>query len=308
MREEPLSKQRADEDLVAPAGGRGMSTDHGSRGELIRLFDSMGIEDLSYRELGREGRDRQATERWPLLTEAVGILFSQGAPPMGAPTREGADPLCVAFVAPCGGAGRSTVVAEVATLLWQAGRRAVVVDFDLAGGLEIPLRRWGREPQEDEGPGYVSISSWAGDPSFLAGAELALIDAPPLGSPWFGEALEVAHLAVVVMPPASHAFARLPALERAIRGRREGLPIHFLLNRFDGRDGLGRDVAAALRHARGRSVLPFVVHEDLALRDAAARGCSLQVESPHSQALRELLQLGQWLEDRKGQAAAEAAR
>ena len=98
------------------------------------------------------------------------------------------------------------------------------------------------------------------------------------------------------------AYSTIPALEAFLddklpgeAGRRRA---RYLLNRFDGRRPLDRDVFASLRGILGDRVFPFAVQDDPAVPMAAARGRFVIEESPESQVTADVASLGDWIDAR----------
>jgi cellulose biosynthesis protein BcsQ len=70
-----------------------------------------------------------------------------------------------------------------------------------------------------------------------------------------------------------------------------------LINRFDESRALHREVRDRLRQLLGESLLPFVIHEDETIEEAAAHGMTVVDHCPESPAVREFVAVANWLSD-----------
>jgi len=158
------------------------------------------------------------------------------------------------------------------------------------------------------GSGHRSVEgNVALDPTWLGGrltellsspCAMAIIDTPAGDSPWTTQALGLADEVLVVLRADQPSYASLldtdllleEHLGSAFRSRSR-----YLLNRFDARRPLDREVRAALRHLLGNRLLPFVVQHDAAVPESAARGHSLLEEGADSQAAADLQMLADHL-------------
>lgn len=245
-------------------------------------------------------------------------------------------PLVIAISGLKGGVGRTTLTANLASALVQAGRRAAAVDLDPQNGL---CHHFGRGPARESGIADLENEVRALDrrdagrteavcvpfgnpaPEALAtaeqkliadggwlrrriqsavpaGIELVLLDTPAQRGPWSLRALEMADLVLSVLAPEPASYATLPAMEsllRETRGARPELGAHYVVNRFDAGSATGRDVVAALRGSLGERVSPLVIHADESVPDALGRQRTLVREASNSQALADIIDLGDWL-------------
>lgn len=235
-----------------------------------------------------------------------------------------------------GGVGRTTLAANLASAVVQAGRRAAAVDLDSQNGLahhfgrglafesgiadpEGEIRALDRRDTRAEAscipfgnPTPEALQAveqkLLADAGWLrrrllgaipAGCDLVLLDTPSYRSPWTVRALEIADLVLSLVTPDPACYATLPAMElllRQTRGSRpEGLGAHYVVNHFEAGSAPCRDVVAALRGSFAERIAPPLIHEDQSVRDALGRQRTLVRESNNSQALADIVELGDWM-------------
>ncbi len=280
------------------------------------LLKSIGLENLEYRELASKSRAQRARERLAPLTLP--------------PPPEEADPaarrpgamLTLALVSPLEGAGCSTVAALLGEALATMGRRALVValgpedspaaspGWALGGPAAIARLAAGgarRLPFGSAAPEALErIEGAARAPDFLE-ARLAplrglrldavLLDAGARATAMTARALACAEAALVVLAADERSWAALPQTEALLerRLRRGRATARYLLNRFDARRSLDREVRAALSDALGGRLLPVAIQADVAVSQAGARGESLLTCAPDSQVAADLLAVAEAL-------------
>jgi cellulose synthase operon protein YhjQ len=153
--------------------------------------------------------------------------------------------------------------------------------------------------QREEAEAAAARPEWLGDRLAAladAGAEIALLDTPVHPGPWLLQALRWADVVWVVVPPEPAACAALPTMESLIRGARGGSQAtHLLVNRFDAGRALAREIVASLRGAARERLLPVVVHDDEAVREALARHHTVFNQTTDAQVVADLGQLADWL-------------
>ena len=220
----------------------------------------------------------------------------------------------VALVSTKGGVGRTTVTANLAVALGRAGRSVLAVDLDPQNALRLHFGLdphgiggcaratlaqgdW-REACVPTAGGVVVLPYGAvndGDrlgfehyldthPDALAGRlqalglppdTVVLLDTPPGPSAGLRQALDLAHLALVVTLPDAAAYATLPATEALIQrtcGARPGFRgHHYLVNQTDSSRLLAADVVQVMRQRFGARILG-TVHSDQAVCEALAHG------------------------------------
>lgn len=242
----------------------------------------------------------------------------------------------VAVCSQRGGVGRTTLVANLTASLTQSGRRALAVDFDPQDALALHfgvepgqaqgiatrelgprqaqpwlLRFRGGPPcipfgQPDPAALKLLESSLLADRDWLKGrldelqpaeTEFVLLDTPAGASPWTRQALDAADLVLVVLQADAASYATLPALEELLDSAPEARAhTRFLVNRFDERRELDRDVLAALRGYLAERALPFAMHDDDVVGEALARRHLITVEGGSSQVAADLRVLAGWAE------------
>ncbi len=130
-------------------------------------------------------------------------------------------------------------------------------------------------------------------------ADLVVVDTPPGPSLYQQQALRVANFVLVVIHADPASYATLPAMEtildRYCVGREHFHGAAYLLNNVNAGSTLSRDVVRAVRSALSDRVVPHVVHQDEAVREALAFDQSVLQYAPHGEASRDIQQVGQWL-------------
>jgi len=130
--------------------------------------------------------------------------------------------------------------------------------------------------------------------------EFLVLDTPARASPWLKQALAIADAVLVVLTPDAAGYATLPATEALLdewmtgaQGRRRA---RYLVNKFDARRALDRDVLASLRGVISDRALARAVHADEVVAEALARRRLVVREGPESQVVAELSNLAEWIE------------
>lgn len=130
-------------------------------------------------------------------------------------------------------------------------------------------------------------------------ADLVVVDTPPGPSLYQQQALRVANFVLVVIHADPASYATLPAMEiildRYCVGRENFHGAAYLLNNVNSGSTLSRDVVRAVRANLTDRVVPFVIHQDEAVREALAFDQSVLEYAPHGEASRDIQQVGQWL-------------
>lgn len=136
----------------------------------------------------------------------------------------------------------------------------------------------------------------------LAGADVVVVDTPPGPSLYQQQVLRAAHFVLVVVHADAASYATLSAMEGLIErycvGREGYLGSAYLLNSVNVGSTLSRDVVRVMRAGLGDRVLPFVVHQDEAVREALAFDQLVLQYSPHSEASSDIAQVVRWLNQR----------
>ena len=307
-----------------------------ARADVRRLFDAVGTAGFQYRELGEVERREAAAAKWPLLSTTNREVASRGADRAAAPVPGdggGIGRCTIALVSLCGGTGRTTVAANLATTLAAGGQRALAVDLDPQNLLAL---HFGLDPVERIGVGRAHMSVGetaaflgrqrgnvavlpfgpvadaelaateariAADPGWLrlrleacapADCEFVVLDVPAGRGAWLRQALAVADVVLVVLAPHPAAYASLPETEHLLGERRAC----YLVNGFDARIPLERDLVAGLRAALPDRVLPFAIQRDEAVREALLHRTPVVLEAADSQVTADFTQLADWVRTR----------
>ena len=130
--------------------------------------------------------------------------------------------------------------------------------------------------------------------------ELLVFDTPARATPWTRFALTMADAVLVVVEPDAASYATLPAtealLEECMPGAQARSRAQYLVNRFDARRALDRDVLASLRGMLPDRVFARPVHADEVVPEALARRKFVVQEGPDSQVVAEISSLAVWAE------------
>ncbi len=235
----------------------------------------------------------------------------------------------VAIVSTTGGAGRSTLTAELASLLasrehsvlalecdprnvlgFHFGQREVAVD-----GLSRYLDNaapgaWARAGQRsDDGVLFVPWGQGSTDgahahaaPDWLArlvaqvdlpARGVTLIDSAPWPSPHASQAVAAADLVLVLVPAQPETCLTLKRLVDTLAT--EGKSVRYVATRLQPARQLHVDIVALLQATLGEAMLPYHVHEDIGVAEALARSEAFCRSTPHSQAAHDLNGLASWL-------------
>ncbi|WP_373048362.1 cellulose biosynthesis protein BcsQ [Vulgatibacter sp.] len=316
--------------------------------DVRRLFDAVGTPNFGYRELGQLERREAAAAKWPLLGATNRDLGRVARPAPGASELgEGssAGRRIVALVSLCGGTGRTTVAANLAQTLAAGGHRVLAVDLDPQNVLAL---HFGLDPLERVGMGRAGLSvheatayigkqrsgaavlpfgfladadlaetesRLAADPAWLrlrieafapSDCEYLILDVPAGRNAWSRQALSLADEVLVVLTPNPTSYASVPATESVLADvEAESV---YLVNGFDGRSALDRDLVASLRAALPDRVLPFAIQRDEVVREALLHRASVLQEAVDSQVAADFAQLGEWLRARSGAGAIHPLR
>ncbi len=237
----------------------------------------------------------------------------------------------VAIVSPCGGTGRSTLAALLATLSARSGVWALAVECDpqnlLAlhfGAAQAPVHGLASRAARAQAWNTAALAAKDGtlllpfgaldppalvdwerrlvtEPDWLAASLGSLarpangwtfIDTPRLPAVLARQAVRAADLALLVL----RADAASMALLEAALAMLEGTPTYAVVNAYEAGARLPSDVLAALYDRLGSRLAPKPVHRDEAIPEAFARRRSPDDHSPHAQAVHDLHGLLRWLQ------------
>ena len=229
-----------------------------------------------------------------------------------------------------GGSGRSTLCAQLASVLARRGREVLALDLDPGGtlGLQLglPLSEtdgWAARAaagadwrdaafRNSDGVSLLPFGELAADalgafedrlsrdPSWLrrqieqlafSPNALVLIDTPRLPSPLARQAIEASGLLLNVMRADTAAYCSLPRVHAVAAGR----PLLHVLNQVEAMRPLQADLLQLMRRELGEQLSPGPVHRDEAVAESVAANLALSDHAPHSQATHDLQGLASWL-------------
>ncbi len=186
-----------------------------------------------------------------------------------------------------GGAGKTTVLVQLATALGEAGRRVALIDTDPQGSLGGWMRL-----REEAGGGaatlrFSAVGGWRLGVELdrvRDAVELVLVDTPPHAEAEARGAMREADLVLVPSQPSPlDLWASRATLELA---RREGRPVRLLLNRVPARGRSVGEAEAALAEM-GVARLEARLGNRQAFVTAIARGLGAVESEPRSRAAAE---------------------
>lgn len=135
----------------------------------------------------------------------------------------------------------------------------------------------------------------------LGPQSVVVIDTPPGPSLYQQQALRVANFTLVVVHADAASYATIPAMEiildRYCVGRDGFAGSAYVLNSVSASSALSRDVVRVVRSGLADRVVPVVIHQDEAVREALAFDQPVLNYAPHGEATRDILQLVRWLEN-----------
>ncbi len=190
-----------------------------------------------------------------------------------------------------GGAGKTVLSTNLAVAFQRSGIDVLLVDSDIQGSSLL----WRALSPED----YPKVVH-ATEPGAIAEvtrastAAITIIDGAAQVQQPMSKALALAtHVLVPVTPSALDMWAAEPLLEEARRRRlRSRLEVGLVLNQFESRTNISRDMAETLlRIAPDIPVLPTRVAKRVAYREAVSRGLSVLDLPRASEAAEEIYSL-----------------
>lgn len=178
--------------------------------------------------------------------------------------------------------------------------------FQSPGNPEVLPYATINEPDRDtfevflaENPNWLAnglASLGVGDRDFV------LIDTPPGPSLYLQQALRIANFVLVIVHADAASYATVPAMEGLIqsycRERNDFMGSAYLINCVSSDKALSRDVVEVLRSRLGERIVPFVVHQDEAVREALASDQLLAAYDPHCEATYDVASCAQWVSER----------
>ncbi|HXW65989.1 MAG TPA: cellulose biosynthesis protein BcsQ [Burkholderiaceae bacterium] len=238
---------------------------------------------------------------------------------------------CIAVVSPCGGSGRSTLTASLATLTARSGVWGLAVECDPQNLLAL---HFGAEQAPTEGLASRAARGLVWNTAALAASDGTLIlpfgamDAPALVD-WERRLIVEpdwlsARLDTLARPAENWTFIdtpRAPSVltRQAVRAANavllvlradgasmallepalailEDKPVLAVVNAFDPGRALQKDVLAVFYERLGERLSPYPVHRDEAMPEAFARRMSPEDHSAHAQVIHDLHGLLGWIQ------------
>lgn len=240
----------------------------------------------------------------------------------------------ISFVSGKGGVGKTSLTANVATVLRQRGYKVLAVDLDPQNSLRLHLGMdlsdpggmiregvsreslfvsptgvhflpFGRADTQDLQAFTACLQA---HPDWLAGHLLGLgdigfdfvcIDSPPGASPFLQQALHAARHALVVVSADAASYATLAQTHDLIHlhtaGRTDFRGPHVLLNDVPLQGPLGHLVRSALVEDEQWRLVPTSVHRDPRMGQALARQTTAVAATPESMVAMDIEYLVDWL-------------
>ncbi|MBP0493168.1 ParA family partition ATPase [Roseomonas indoligenes] len=180
-----------------------------------------------------------------------------------------------------GGAGKSTVAANLAVALVEAGARVALADTDP----QATLTRWhGLRPKDAAPLAFESPSGWRVPQAVTRlgkEADFVVLDTPPHADTDSRVAMRAANLVLIPLQPSMpDVWAMEATLEVAAA---EGRAVALMLNRVPAQGRAAQDVAAALV-GRKLPLLPSPFGNRTAFAAAFAEGLGVVESAPRGQA------------------------
>lgn len=114
--------------------------------------------------------------------------------------------------------------------------------------------------------------------------QLVMVDCQPGLSAWTRRIVSLADRVLVVLTPDASSYVTLPMLRDLLQGHARG-PVDFVINNYDSRWPLPRDVRGALGNALGEQLYPWAVPFEPAIQEALAKRRLLPEMAPDVQAV-----------------------
>lgn len=134
----------------------------------------------------------------------------------------------------------------------------------------------------------------------LGPQSVVVIDTPPGPSLYQQQALRASHFTLVVIHADAASYATIASMEtildRYCLGRSGFIGSVYLLNSVSAASALSRDVVRVVRSELGDRVVPVVVHQDEAVREALAFDQPVLHYAPHGEASRDIQHVVRWFE------------
>lgn len=130
---------------------------------------------------------------------------------------------------------------------------------------------------------------------------IVVCDCPRIPAPLAAQALSAADLVLLVMPPDTVSYALATRMAHSVAAQ-DGPETMIVLNGFDPMRRMDRDIAVLLRSQHRSVFSPVVVHRDESLREALACKQSIFDFAPSAQSAYEFAALATWTVAHLGQA------
>ena len=199
----------------------------------------------------------------------------------------------IAVVSQKGGAGKTTVALHIAVAADQAGLSAALIDMDPQATAET----WSAWRKNDEHPAVVAAKaptlSRTLAKAVQLGADLVVIDTPPLAQAEAAEAVREADLILIPCRPA--AFDLHAVRMTARMAQTAGKPAFVMFNGGPPNAPNIYSQAAELVQQIGLAVAPVRLSDRAAYRAATNTGHAAQEIEPEGKAAAEVSQLWHWL-------------
>lgn len=242
----------------------------------------------------------------------------------------------IAFISGKGGAGKTTLAANIAVALAQRKKHVALIDLDpqnaqrlhlgmdpgeIAGlvregispsalfdspfGIKfIPFGRVSAEELEDfevelkKNPQWVSNGIHSLSP---AGFDFVILDTPPGPTPYLQQALLASHRAIMVVLADAASYATLPKMESLIdelTSHRSGFEsTHILINQMPTNSKLGHQVRTALYTNYTNKLVPVAIYKDSRVAQALAFERPVLQYKPGCKASLNIQSVTDWLID-----------
>jgi chromosome partitioning protein len=269
------------------------SEDPESNHDVNALFSSFRLDQSTYRTFGRH--------RNPKPSEQPEIVVADPSRP---------EQVRIGVFSPMGGAGKSTLVSSLGSILWQHGKKVLLVDaapwptlafhygasmsrpgmrsFFAPGSTELPVRILSRDPNN---PAISMGDDLRTDP-----AEYILFDLSGISGKELAAYLDECQILLIPLVPNTSAMRCVETVEDQL----STLPtphdrVLYVINQMD-ESPLAKTVYANLKHQLGEQVFQKPINRQREIQESLAEGVVLPFFAPKSQAAAVYSEIAQWLE------------
>lgn len=240
----------------------------------------------------------------------------------------------IAFVSGKGGVGKTTLTTNIAAAIAQRKKRVLVIDLDPQNALRLHL---GMDPDDiaglsREGVTPTSVfdspfdvrfvpfgqindtdlvqfeSTLKCNPLWLRNAiellppnsfDFILLDTPPGPSVYLRQALNAAHMAILITLADAASYASIPRMVSLVKeytiGRADFDHLHILINQLSTEGRLGHQVRTALYSEHAAYMVPVAIHKDTQVSQALAFERPVLQYEPGCKASLDLQYVADWL-------------